>query len=273
MHKKKIIILTLIMILVLLFILGFFWWNKKRIENLNIGDQSLNRIKKSGKLIIGSDFDYGVMEFFDSNGQPVGIDIDLGKEIAKRLGVQAEIKAFEWQDLFSVINDQEADIIISSVTITEERSERILFSAPYFNGGQVIVAKADNSDIKTKEDLKDKKIGVQTGTVSNDEAKKLTTPEKIVTYDSWGNSTEKGGIVYDLKAGRFDAIIVDYIQAVDSIKKDSEIKIVGDPFTQEYYGIATKLGNNELIKAINNIIRDIKKEGVLKNIEDKWIKS
>lgn len=273
MTKKKIIIMALIAALAILFIFGFFRWNQNRIEKMDIGDQSLNKIKRSGKLIISSDFSYGVMEFFNSNQQPVGIDIDLGKEIAKRLGVQAEIKDFDWQDLLSIINNQEADIVISSVTITEERSKEMLFSAPYFNGGQVIVAKSDNNEIKTKEDLKNKKVGVQTGTVSNDAAKDLTAPELIVTYDSWENSDKEGGIIYDLKAGRFDAVIVDYIQAVDSVKKDPEIKIIGDPFTQEYYGIATKLGNNELIKAINTIIRDIKKEGVLKDIEDKWTKS
>lgn len=159
------------------------------------------------------------------------------------------------------------------MTITQERSTKALFSTPYFNGGQVILTKTDNKDINTIDDLKNRKIGVQVDTVSEEQAKKITTANLVTTYASWENPEDKGKIIYDLKNGKTDAVIVDYIQAVDSVEKDAEVKIVGSPFTQEFYGAVTNLDNKTLMNAVDNVLRDIKKEGVLKNIEDKWTKS
>ncbi len=269
---KKIVIYVLILIFILGLVLGLFWWNRNKTNSLVSSDPSLENVKKSGKLIIGVDFSYGVMELFDKDNKPAGIDIDLGNEIASRLGVKAEFKEFNWENLFSIIENHEVDVVMSSVTITEDRAKKMLFSSPYFNGGQVILTLASTTDINTIDDLKNRKIAVQIDTTSQDAAKKVTSDSLITTYSSWENPNEKGGIVYDLKAKKFDAIIVDYIQALESIKKDSEVKIVGDPFTQEYYGIATHLDNKSLIDAVNVALRDIKKEGILKKIEDKWTK-
>ncbi|MEI7620489.1 MAG: transporter substrate-binding domain-containing protein [Candidatus Falkowbacteria bacterium] len=269
---KKIILYVLIPVVIVGLILGFFWWNKNG-KNGSNSDQSLNNVKKAGKLVIGNNYPYGVMEFYDKDGKPAGIDIDLGREIASRLGVEAEFKEFDWQDLFTLIENKEVDLVMSALTITEERSKKALFSSPYFNGGQVIVTRTDNKDINIPDDLKNRKIGTQIDTTSQYAAQKLSSDNLITLYDSWESSEEKGEIVYDLKAGKFDAVIVDYIQALESIKKDSEIKIIGEPFTQEYYGIATNLNNNALMQAVDAALRDIKREGILKNIEDKWTKS
>jgi ABC-type amino acid transport substrate-binding protein len=269
---KKVIISLVVVVIAVVLVLGFLWWQKNN-NPPTASDQSLAEIQKSGRLIIGVDYSYGVMEFFDEQGQPAGIDIDLGREIASRLGVQAEFKGFDWQNLFSLIEKKEVDLVLSSVTITADRAQRILFSSPYFNGGQVILTTAKNTDINTVEDLKNRKIGVQIDTTSQEAAEKITGQDLVITYNSWENPYDQGGLIYDLKAGKFDAIIVDYIQALESIKKDAGVKIVGTPFTQEYYGIATNLENRALMEAIDTALRDIKKEGVLKKIEDKWTKS
>ncbi|PIT94393.1 hypothetical protein COT98_04025 [Candidatus Falkowbacteria bacterium CG10_big_fil_rev_8_21_14_0_10_39_9] len=255
-------------------VLGFFWWNKNKSDLSNTStDPSLNNVKNSGKLIIGVDFSYGVMELFDANGQPAGVDIDLGREVASRLGVQAEFKEFDWDNLLPIIENKEVDLVISSITITEDRAKTMLFSSPYFNGGQVILTKIGNDTINSINDLKNQKIGVQIDTTSQEAAQKITSSTLITTYKTWENSKEKNGIIYDLKSDKLDAIIVDYIQGVDSTKNDSEIKIVGEPFTQEYYGIATNLSNNSLIQAVNEALRSIKNGGTLKKIQDKWTKS
>ncbi len=266
---KKITIFVILLI-ILGAVFGFFYFEKN-----NKGaavDPFLDKIKQSGKLVVGVDFSYGVMEFFDENKNPVGIDIDIIKEIARRLGLEVDIKSYSWDELLAATKNGEIDLAISSITITAPRSKEMLFSAPYFNGGQVVIVKTDNSGISRLADLTNKKIGAQKDTTSYDEAIKLTAQDLIITYASWDNSDLSGGIISDLKEGKTEAVIVDYIQAISSVKDNPTLKIVGEPFTQEYYGLASKLDNTALIEEVNTILRDLKREGLLENIKNKWIK-
>ena len=103
--------------------------------------------------------------------------------------------------------------------------------------------------------------------------KKYTTVKNIIGYDKFDDSDQGSGLVHDLKSGKIDAVISDYIQAVSVVKNEPTLKIVGLPFTQEYYGLATKKGNNSLIDAVNQILRDMKRDGELKAVKDKWTQS
>ncbi len=266
---KKLIMFAVLIIVIVGAASAFYFLSRDDKAGSN-QDPVIEKIQKSGKLVVGVDFSYGVMEFFDENNQPVGIDIDIINEIAKRLGVRAEIRRYVWDDLFAAVKSGEIDLAISSITITAQRLEEMSFSAPYFNGGQAIVAKEDNAVILDLASLKDKKIGVQQDTTSYDEAAKITDPELIKQYASWDDAVLPGGIIFELKEGVIDAVIVDYIQAVESVRKDAGLKIVGEPFTQEYYGIAAKLGNTALTESVNSILRDLKREGFLENVKNKW---
>ena len=267
--KKTLYVIAGLVLLGMVFSYFYFWNNK---SDVSVSDPALQKIKQSGVLTVGVDFSYGVMEFSDKDNQPVGIDIDIINEVAKRLGVKAEIKQYAWEELFMAVKSGEIDLAISSITITSERLEEMLFSAPYFNGGQSIIVRNDNTEILGVSDLKNKKIGVQKETTSYDEAIKLTDSESVVLYESWEDAILAGGIISDLKEGKTDAVIVDYIQAVDSVKGDSELKLVGEPFTQEYYGIASQKENAVLVEAVNTILRDMKREGLLETIKSKWTK-
>jgi polar amino acid transport system substrate-binding protein len=245
------------------------YFSKNKIEEKAISDPVLKKIKDSGQLLVGVDFSYGVMEFFDENNLPAGIDIDIVTEIARRLGVKVVIKQYDWDALFLAVKNGEIDLAISSITITQERAQEMLFSVPYFNGGQVVLVRADNSVINSQNDLMGKKVGVQKNTTSYDVAIKLTDPSLVTLYDSWENDILPGGIIADLKDEKTEVVLADYIQAVDSVK-DPSLKIVGEPFTQEYYGIATKLERVTLIKEVDIILREMKRDGTLENIKNKW---
>ncbi len=229
-------------------------------------DRSLLDVQERGKLIVGSAIPYEPMEMFDENGEAIGLDIDIIREVASRLGVEIEIIDYDWDDLFTAVQSGEVDIGISSMTITAERSEVMLFSIPYFNGGQVIVTTDSNEDIKGPEDLAEKKVGAQEGTTCEDVAHEYAREGNVLTF---GNAE---GLVTDLLNGDFDAFIVDYVSAVNRVKENPGIKIVGEPLTQEFYGMPTKMGNIALMDEINEILREMKREGRLKEIEDKWLK-
>jgi ABC-type amino acid transport substrate-binding protein len=267
MKRKNIYLVCAAALLILITVGAWIWYNNYLTTN-----KSLIDVKKSGVLLVGSGMPYGVMEFFDQNNQPVGFDVDISQEIATRLGVKLEFKDYDWNQLFVKLKSGEINLAVSSITITPERQKEMLFSDPYFNGGQVIIVNIDNQEVVGVNSLVGKKIAVQEGTTGYDEAKKYTSDNLISTYLNFNNSDTGPNIIKDLKNQKFDAIIVDYIQALDLIKNNQGLKIVGVPFTRETYGVATKLGNDALIKKINSIFRDMKNDGTFDKINKKWIK-
>ncbi len=265
--KIKIILIASLMALIITAGAGLWWYYNIRGE-----DDSLSAVKARGVLVVGSDIPFGIMEFLDENNQPVGIDIDIVREIAKRLDVKLEIKDYAWDNLFSAVEKNELDLGISGITITPERQKNLLFSNPYFNGGQVIMVNSDDQTIKGVADLAGQRVGTQVGTTSYLEAKKYTAESDITTYLNFDKVDGSIAIVDDLRDHKFEVIIVDYNQALDMIKKYSGLKIVGVPFTKEEYGIVTKIGHNSLMNKINSILGDMERDGTTKSILSKWIK-
>lgn len=266
--KKKIALLAVLAVLIIAAAAGIWVWYK----NSQTTDNSLANIEKKGTLVVGSNIPFGILEFFDGNNNPAGLDVDIAKEIASRLGVKLEFNNYDWDQLFVKVKNSEIDLAISGITITADRQKEVLFSDHYFHGGQVIVVRSDNRAIEGVVDLAGKRIAVQKDTTSYDEARKYTAAESIFPYLDFDSSVSGSGIINDLKSGKFDVIIVDYIQALDMIKSNSGLKIVGVPFTKETYGIITRLGNNSLVLKINAILSEMEKDGTLDQINAKWIK-
>lgn len=263
---------NLIVVFSIIVLLGggvFLFFNYQKSENDSSSDSSLSDIKTRGKLVVGSDIPYGVMEFFDEDGNPAGIDVDIAKEIASEIGVELDYKDYDWENLFSAVKSGEVDLMISSLTITEERSKEMFLSAPYFSGGQVIIVRADNQNIKLPGDLKGKRVGVQKETTGHYEVQKYVSEELIILYSNY-DSTPTSGIFYDLESGIIDAAVLDYIVGVGIARERPPLKLSGKPFTQEYYGIATKMGNEELIEEVNKILRELKRTSRLDEIKSKW---
>jgi polar amino acid transport system substrate-binding protein len=263
--KKKVVFMVIVLLMILGF-LGYKYLVNNQSEEKKEVDFSLSKIKEKGKLVVFADVPYGVMEYFDESGNAVGIDVDIAKKIASTLGVQLEFKDHDFDTLFSSVKSGETDLIISSITITEERQKEMLFSTPYFNGGQIIVTKAESNKINSISDITDKKVGVQKDTTGNDLVKKYVPEKSMFSY------INPGQMVNALKKGKVDLIVMDYVAAMSIVKQDSSLKIIGEPLTQEFYGIVTKLGNNALMDEINNILREMKRDGSFQQIQNKYLK-
>ncbi|MBD3202826.1 transporter substrate-binding domain-containing protein [Candidatus Woesearchaeota archaeon] len=260
---------SIFLVLILTLIIVAACTKKTEVQQKNdnqITDNSLINVKKRGKLIIGAIPDYPPMEYIDENGDHVGYDIDVVKEIASQLGVDSEIKQIMWGDLFNAVKSGEVDLIISSITITQERQQEMLFSVPYFDAGQTIVVQKNTKDISSPGDLKGKKIGVNAGTTCEKIALEYANNEDVIGYPGYDP------IINDLKNNEIDAMVTDLIGASNYVKNNPDLKLVGEPFTQEFYGIATKLGNNALMEEIDRILRNMKRSGKLKEIKNKWLK-
>lgn len=222
----------------------------------------------SGTIVVATDATWPPMEYVDENKEIVGYDIDLMKAIAERAGFEVEFKNVAWDGIFAGLAAGEYDAIISSVTILPDRQENFDFSEPYINAGQIVVVKAD-SDITGPDALSGSTVGAQIGTTGAIEIENMDGAE-LKEYDEIGLAFE------DLVAGRIDAVVCDTPVAADFALQREEykaaLKIVGESFTEEYYGILVQQGNSELLDKINEGLRAVQAEGLDDAIEADWLR-
>ena len=236
--------------------------SNKQLNNDRPSDTSLIDIKKKNKLYVGIDIPYGVMEFYDKSGKPAGIDIDIANEIASRIDVSVEFKTMPFSELFDALKEGEVDVVISAVTITPERQEEMLFSVPYLDAGVSIAVRKDNTDIKSIEDLKGKRVGVLKGTI----AEKLVAKSKYISPSLVKSYLKNDERLQDLLDGKLDAIVVHFI-----VKDLPSVKLVGEPLSQSYYGVVAKLKDITLMDEINKTLRELKRSGKLREIKQKYV--
>ncbi len=228
-----------------------------------VTDPKIKEILNRGKILVGTEASYPPMEYLDEAGNFLGFDIDLAKEIAADLGVEVEFVNIPWEKLFDALAEGKVDLAISAITITPERMEILSFSVPYLNVGQVIVAKND-TQIKGIADLQGKVLGVQRETTSEEEAKKYTDPSLVKSFPNYDLAKEA------LERGEIEAIIIDYPAGLAMVAKDKNLKIVGKPFTQEFYGVALQKGQEVLLEKVNQTIKRLQQSGTLRALEEKW---
>ena len=227
------------------------------------GDQ-LAKILEAGKIIIGTEGTYSPNSYHDENGDLVGFDVEVGRKVAEKLGVEAEFFEAEWDSLFSSMDAGRIDTVINEVEYSDERALKYDFSQPYTYIHGALMVKGDNEEIKTFEDLDGKKA-----------AQNLTS--------SWGKMAEEYGAelvsvdavaqtVDLLLAGRADATLNVETAFSDYLKKnpDADVKVVA--LTEEASSslVPVKKGNEELLKAINEAIDELRASGELKELSEKY---
>ena len=228
--------------------------------------------KEPTKITIATDATWPPMEMVDTSKNIVGFDIDLMNAAAKAGGFAVEFKNTAWDGIFAGLENGKYDAVMSSVTITDERKKTMDFSAPYINAGQILVVKSETEGVTKLDDLKGKTVGAQIGTTGAFEIDKVKAADKITekTYD------EIGLAVADLANGRIAAVVCDnptaaqYVLQNDTYK--GKLKIVGERFTEEFYGVAVKKGNAKVLDVINAGLKKVLDSGANKAIEDKWLK-
>lgn len=219
--------------------------------------------------MVGTDATWPPMEYIDEDTQQlVGFDIELFKALSKVSNLAPEFKVLAWDGIFEKLDSGEVDVIVSSVTINEERKRKYDFSMPYVNAGQVIITRFNDTSVRTMKDLVGKKVGAQKETTGAAEIEKLGNV-KLELYDDILFAVE------ELDVGRIDAVICDVPIAADYVLRNvtfrDTLKIATKPFTNEYYGIVVKKGNKELLDKINMGLLKIIDNGTVKKLEDKWL--
>ena len=215
---------------------------------------------------IGTNAEYPPLESVDSTGTIVGFDPDLMAAIAGKAGFKYELINTRWDGIFVALQSGEFDAVISAATITDERRQTVDFSDPYLSAGQMLAVRIEDKDkIKTPADLDGKKVGVQLGTTGDIWASENTKAE-VVRYDEIT-------LAFQALANKdVDAVLNDgpTSGAIIVANPQMYLTLVGDPFTEELYGIAVNKGKPELLKAINEGLAAINADGTYDKLHEKW---
>ena len=207
------------------------------------------------------------MGFRDENNEIVGFDIDLAKAVGEKLGVTVEFQPIDWAAKEIELESGKIDALWNGLTITDERKETMDITDPYLQNRQIIVVKTD-SDIQSKADLEGKIVGLQDGSSAVDavNADELASAMELTTYDT--NILA----LSDLDIGRVDAVVADetfvgYYMA----QNENDFRVIEDgDFGEEFYGIAVKKGNTELLNAIQAALDELDADGTAAEISNTW---
>ena len=219
-------------------------------------------------LVVGTDAAYAPFESQNEKGEIVGFDIDIVKAVAQKAGLEVKFVNTPWEGIFNALKQGDRDLLVSSITITDERKQSMDFSAPYFDAHQLIAVKGD-SKVTRFDDLKDLRVGVQTGTTGDETVSKLQgkNSTNIKRFESTPLALK------ELEAGGVEAVVADNGVIVNYVANNSgsQFKIVSDKgFTPEQYGLAFKKGNTELLEKFNKGLADIKADGTYATIYKKY---
>jgi polar amino acid transport system substrate-binding protein len=243
----------------------------------------LDRVMKNKMLVEVTDQAYPPFSFVNDKGEMDGFDIDVAKEVAKRLGVAMKVDTPSWEIIVAGNWHGRWDICVCSMTPTKERAEVLDFVNEYYAAPATITVNSDNDAIKSAADLTGKKVGVEAGSsyekylqkqlaIASPTAVEVTYPfgdVTVVPYDSEDTAFQDMGLG---TGKRLDAIVNGFITAKERVdKSEGKLKNVGDSLFAEPIWIATDKGDPEWEAKIKEIFVAMAADGTLKAISEKWI--
>lgn len=229
----------------------------------------MDQIVQRGKLIIGVKHDvplFGLRE--PVTGNVDGFDVALGREIGKALGLredQIEFPEAVTANRIPYLQEDRVDLVISTFTITAQRKEQIEFSRPYYQAGQSILVKNEDTSINSVDDLNGKTVCAQAGSTSERNVMEKAPQAEMVPLQVIS------ACVQALKDGRVDAVSTDDIQLAGFAARDNTLKLAGGQFTREPYGVGIKKGRTDMVKFVDDLIDQMLQDGRWEKIYTQYL--
>lgn len=217
-----------------------------------------------GKLIMSTNATFPPYEMTTDSGEFEGIDIETAQAIADKLGLELQIDDMDFDAALLAVQQGKSDMVMAGVTVTDERQNVMDFTDSYATGIQSIIVKED-SDIASVDDLAGKKIGTQRGTTGYLYCSDDFGDENVVAYDDGLTAVQM------LNNGQVDCVVIDNAPAKEFVAANPGLKLLDTAYVEEDYAIGVGKGNTGLKDAINTALEELKADGTLQAIVDKYI--
>lgn len=224
------------------------------------GSASGMQLVEPGKFTFAASGEYQPFSYF-KDGQVTGFDIEIGYEISKILGLEPKVVTTPFSGIIAGVKEGRYDAAIASHAITEERKKQVDFADPYYLSGGQLFTRPDGTFSKL-EDLKNAEVAVALGTTHEKMARQYT--QNIKTYDSDVTAMRA------LEQGKHDVVITDSVVGEIAIQQGLKIKKSGSPLSEVQHGIAVKKGNDELLKKINDALKQLHENGKYEELSKKY---
>ena len=231
-------------------------------------DNSLEYIKGKGNLVLGLDDSFPPMGYRDENNEIVGFDIDVAKEVCKRMGIKLELQPIDWNAKEQELATKQIDCIWNGFTVTEERKKSLTFSDAYVNNAQVLIVLNDSS-YKTLADLKGKTVGLQAGSSAADALN--DSPDFKATLKGVVELKDNLTALMDLQTGGCDAVLMDLLVANYAIKQSAKpMRILDEGLANEEYAVGFRFGEKALADEVTNTMKAMAADGTMAKIATEW---
>ena len=218
-----------------------------------------------GVLTMGTNATFPPYEYKDGD-DVVGIDAEIAQAMADKLGLQLEIVDMDFDSLVASVQSGKIDMSLAGMTVTEERKQNVDFTDSYATGVQVIIVKED-SDIASADDLEGKLIGVQQGTTGHLYCSDDFGEDNVIPYANGATAVQA------LLQGKVDCVVIDQEPAKAFVEANEGLKILETAYTTEDYAAAVSKDNPALTAALNSALQELKDDGTIQGILDKYIKA
>lgn len=230
---------------------------------------TLEEIQKRGTLRVGMEPGYMPFELTNKKGEIIGFDVDMAKRMAKAMDVKLELVSTAWDGIIPALLTKKFDILMSGMTLTQQRNMKINFAQPYIVIGQTILLKKSLAGkVKSYKDLNNKKYTVASklGTTGEQATKRMIKKAKYISYE-----TEQEGVL-ELANGKIDAFIYDLPYNAAAFVQRGQGKMVhlDKSFTYEPLAWAVRKGDYDFINWLNNFLNQAKNDGTYDKIYNKW---
>ncbi|PYI54642.1 glutamate ABC transporter substrate-binding protein [Paenibacillus flagellatus] len=243
--------------------------NATNASNTGAASGSVEKIKARGKLVAGVKYDLNLFGLKDpASGKVEGFDIDITKAIAKKIfgdENKIELKEVTSKTRIPMLKNGEIDMIVATMTISEERKQEIDFSDVYFTAGQSLLVKKD-SNINGLADLgKGAKVLTAKGSTSAKNIREKAPDAQVLEFENYAEAFTA------LKAGQGVALTTDNALLFGMAKQDPNFRVTTETFTTEPYGIGMRKNEPDLVKLVNDVIAEMKANGEYDKLYEKWI--
>ena len=220
------------------------------------------------ELVVGITESFPPMEFPDDNGEYTGYDIELAREVCKRLGWTLQFRVIDWKNMEQALARHQVDCIWAGCTITDERLERMAFTPGYLRNEQVLVVR-DDSPVHRIAQLKGKVVSVQAGSTAMDALE--NTPELRNILKEVFERTGSEGAFQELEDGHADAVVMDLVVANYMILREGHpYRILDEGLAPEEYGVGFRKEDGELANQIWRTLLEMASDGFVKRLSEKW---